>query len=176
MKTIFYSLFIFAIFVGTQSCSKEEPTSLSEDLTLSTRAKKEAKITGQLSFAAFNIDLDWRTFSITAQKDVDGNVTGTYKRIRRVGGNANNELTGGGDVLCFDIVGNYANVILFEEIFDSTQHYFLRIYDGGNGIGADSMTQNIPFNPDFLPIEFLCDATFDAGLMVAGEAGNIKFH
>ena len=55
------------------------------------------------------------------------------------------------------------------------QHYFPRIYDGGIGQGADSLPQNIPFNPDTFPPD-LGDAALNLGRLAQGEAGNIKLH
>lgn len=140
MKTLLNSLLVVCVFLFVTSCAQDEFQDPVNDVELSVRGASIQKVTGQVSITSPNGDMDWRTFSVQAQKHGDGSVSGKYRRVRRIGGNANNEFTDKGDVICMDTDGTYANLILQEEDEDGeTEYFYMRIYDGGNGNGADSI-------------------------------------
>ncbi len=176
MKTLFYSLFVMCMFLFVTSCTQDDFHEPVSDVELSVRGASIQKVTGQVSVTAPNGDMDWRTFSVQAQKDRDGSVSGKYRRVRRIGGNANHEFTDKGDVICMDTDGTYANLILQEENEEGeTEYFYMRLYDGGNGKGVDSITLHVPFaDPEI--IDAICDVGFSASQMYIGEAGNIKIH
>ena len=89
-------------------------------------------------------EFDQRTFTVSAQKDADGNVSGQWTRVRRFDGNAAGTHSHG-VVECFVIDGDYAWVggHATSGAFSTpdTSDVGFRFYDGGNpGAGNDSLS------------------------------------
>ena len=114
-----------------------------------------------------------RTFTITAQKDGDGNVSGEWTRISRHSG-VPGQVNSHGNVMCFNIVGNRAWVGL-----DGDQGAFqgeggFQLYDGGNpGAGNDSLSLSFAERePGFA--QLYCDVQVNSPVLRALEQGNIR--
>ena len=114
-----------------------------------------------------------RTFTITAQKDANGIVSGEWTRISRHSG-APGQVHSHGNVVCFNISGNYAWVGLDGDNGAFQGEGGFQLYDGGNpGAGNDSLSLSFAErDPGFA--QFYCDVQPNSPALRALEQGNIR--
>ena len=117
-----------------------------------------------------------RTFTIQAQKDGDGNVSGNWTLISRHSAGNTNENHYHGSVECFSIDGNYARVGTYIDQGEDVGDGGFQFYDGGNpGAGNDSLSLSyVGLTIENFANDY-CDGLYgDIPALRALEQGNIR--